>query len=379
MLVWAALWVAYLSFVNVGQAFYGFGWETLLVEAGFLSVFLGNATTKPSLLVLLLVRWLLFRLEFGAGLIKLRHDPCWRNLTCLDYHHETQPAPNPLSWFFHHLPRPLHRMEVVGNHLAQLVAPVLLFTPQPVAAFAGAYILATQAWLLLSGNYAWLNLLTATLAVTSIGDGVIRHVVAVSPPALHGAPWWFTALVVLVTAGTAVLSFWPLRNMASPNQVMNASYNPLHLVNTYGVFGRITTERLEVVIEGTDDPVPGPSSTWKEYAFKVKPGDPRRRPRQVAPYHLRLDWLMWFAALSPGYAQTWFVPLVVKLLENDTPTLRLLAGNPFADAPPTSVRALLYRYRFTSRQERRRTGAWWERELLEEYLPPVSLRPPPPG
>jgi hypothetical protein len=167
--------------------------------------------------------------------------------------------------------------------------------------------------------------------------------------------------------------------MASPNQVMNASYNPLHLVNTYGVFGRITTERLEVVIEGTDDPVPGPSSTWKEYAFKVKPGDPRRRPRQVAPYHLRLDWLMWFAALSPGYAQTWFVPLVVKLLENDTPTLRLLAGNPFADAPPTSVRALLYRYRFTSRQERRRTGAWWERELLEEYLPPVSLRPPPPG
>src|SRR5207248_8444897 len=123
MLAWFVMWVLYLSIVNVGQVFYGFGWETLLCEAGFLAIFLGPSHTVPPTLVLLAFRWLVFRVEFGAGLIKLRGDPCWRDLTCLDYHHETQPLPNPLSWYFHHLPKSVHRLEVVGNHVAQLVAP----------------------------------------------------------------------------------------------------------------------------------------------------------------------------------------------------------------------------------------------------------------
>jgi hypothetical protein len=373
MVVWAAMWALYLSFVNVGQTFYGFGWETLLTEAGFLAVFLGDARTAPPILVLLAVRWLLFRLEFGAGLIKLRHDPCWRRLTCLDHHHETQPMPNPLSRFFHQLPKPLHRVEVAANHVAQLAVPFGLFAPQPVASVAAAVILATQGWLLLSGNYAWLNLLTAALATVALSGGVLGHLVPLSPPVLHGPPWWFTAVVVAVAAATVVLSWWPVRNMASREQAMNASFNPLRLVNTYGVFGRITRQRDEVVVEATQDPDPGPSATWEEYQFKAKPGDVRRRPRQVAPYHLRLDWLMWFAALSPVYAEAWFVPLVRKLLEADPPTLRLLGSSPFGDRPPTFVRARLYRYRYTSRRERRETGAWWARELVGEYLPPVGL------
>lgn len=131
MVLWAALWVMYLSIVNVGQTWYAFGWESLLLEAGFLAVFLGNARTDPPVLVLWLMRWLLFRVEFGAGLIKMRGDSCWRDLTCLYYHHETQPMPGPLSWFFHRLPRPLHRVEVAANHVAQLVVPVLLFTRSP--------------------------------------------------------------------------------------------------------------------------------------------------------------------------------------------------------------------------------------------------------
>jgi hypothetical protein len=138
MLVWAALWALYLFFVNVGQTFYGFGWETLLVEAGFLAIFVGNAETAPPLLVVLLIRWLLFRLEFGAGLIKLRHDPCWRNLSCLDYHHETQPIPNRLSWYFHHLPKPLHRAEVAANHFVQLVASFGCSLPRPSPALPEA-------------------------------------------------------------------------------------------------------------------------------------------------------------------------------------------------------------------------------------------------
>ncbi len=377
MLVWAALWALYLSFVNVGQTFYGFGWETLLLEAGFLAIFLGNAETAPPLLVILLIRWLLFRLELGAGLIKIRHDPCWRRLRCLDYHHETQPMPNGLSRYFHHLPRPLHSVEVAANHLVQLVVPFALFAPQPVAAVAGGLVILTQCWLFASGNYAWLNLITLALAVLTLPDDVLRHVVPVTPGAVHDAAGWFAVVVVVVTVLVVVLSYRPVRNMASRRQVMNASFDPFRLVNTYGVFGRITRERYEVVIEGTDEPVVRPSTTWREYEFKGKPGDVRRRPRQVAPYHLRLDWLMWFAALSPAYAESWLFPLAVKLLENDPATLRLLARNPFPDRPPTFVRALLYRYRFTTRQEKRESGAWWVRERVAEYLPPVALAPEP--
>jgi len=376
MLTWVVMWALYLSFVNVGQTFYGFGWETLLVEAGFLAIFVGNAETAPPLLVILLIRWLLFRLEFGAGLIKLRHDPCWRNLSCLDYHHETQPIPNRLSWYFHRLPRRLHRLESAANHFVQLFAVFGLFAPQPVASIAGGLILATQGWLLLSGNYAWLNLITVALAAMSFHNGVLAWVVPVGTPTLEAPPWWFVATVTLVTMAVAVLSYRPVRNMASRHQLMNASFDPLRLVNTYGVFGRITRERYEVVIEGTDDPALGPGTRWREYELKAKPGDPRRRPRQVAPYHLRLDWLMWFAALSPTYAETWLLPLVEKLLSNDARTLRLLAANPFPDGAPTFVRALLYRYRYTTPEERRETGAWWVRELVGQYLPPVAFYRP---
>ena len=173
MAVWLVLWALYLSVLNVGQTFYSFGWESLLVEAGFLAVFLGPTSHVPPAPVIVLLRWLLFRLEFGAGLIKLRGDRCWRDLTCLHYHHETQPMPNPLSWYFHHLPSRLHKVEVVANHFAQLVAPVGLFAPQPVAALCGAVIVVTQLWLVASGNFSWLNVLTIALAAAAFDDGVL--------------------------------------------------------------------------------------------------------------------------------------------------------------------------------------------------------------
>src|SRR5438874_2972617 len=166
--VWLVLWALYLSIVNVGQTFYSFGWESLLLEAGFLAAFLGPSWIAAPAPIILLFRWLLFRLEFGAGLIKMRGDPCWRDLTCLYYHHETQPMPNPLSWYFHHLPKPLHRIEVVGSHFAQLVAPVLLFLPQPIAAVAGVVMAVTQFWIVLSGNFSWLNVTTIVLCASAI-------------------------------------------------------------------------------------------------------------------------------------------------------------------------------------------------------------------
>ncbi|HYY55309.1 MAG TPA: lipase maturation factor family protein [Candidatus Dormibacteraeota bacterium] len=372
MLVWAALWALYLSFVNVGQTFYGFGWETLLLETGFLAIFLGNATTAVPLPLVILIRWVLFRVEFGAGLIKLRGDRCWRDLTCLYYHHETQPMPNPLSWYFHHLPKPLHRAEVLGNHFAQLVVPFLLFTPQPLASLAGLVIVITQGWLVLSGNFSWLNAITIVLAFAAFDDDAFARVLPLAPPPQAPVPW-HDVLVVAATLLVIGLSYWPARNLVSRRQLMNASFDPLHLVNTYGAFGSVTRERYEVVVEGTADEAPTPRTEWREYEFVGKPGDPRRRPPQVAPFHLRLDWLMWFLPLGmPSYE--WFVPFLMKLLLNDRATLRLLRVNPFAGAPPRFVRATLYLYRFTTPRERRETRAWWTRTRIGEYVPPVSLR-----
>ena len=373
MLLWAALWAAYLSIVNVGQTFYSFGWETLLLETGFLAIFLGPAWTAPPLTLIWLLRWLLFRVEFGAGMIKIRGDRCWRDLTCLYYHHETQPMPNPLSWYFHHLPKTLHRAEVLGNHFAQLVVPFFLFFPQPIATIAGVVILITQSWLLLSGNFSWLNVLTMTLAIASLDDAALGRVLTLEPHWI-ATDSWHAWLVVGVTIVVLLLSYRPARNLLSRHQLMNTSFDPLHLVNTYGAFGSITKERYEIAIEGTDEPVLTPSTTWLEYEFKAKPGDVRRRPPQYAPYHLRLDWLMWFAAMSSPMYHPWFVPLVVKLLEADPATLRLLRTDPFAGTRPRFIRATLYLYRFTTPRERRESRAWWVRSRVDEYLRPVSLR-----
>jgi hypothetical protein len=374
VLLWLLLWLLYLSIVNVGQTWYSFGWESLLLEAGFLAIFLGNDRVAPPLLAMWLARLLLFRLEFGAGLIKLRGDSCWRDLTALYYHHETQPMPGPLSWFFHHLPKPLHRVEVLGNHFAQLIVPFGLFAPQPVASIAGAIVVITQLWLVVSGNFAWLNWLTILLGCSVIDASSAAAVLPIpKPPALAAVPPWFASLVIVFAVLTVMMTYYPVRNMISRRQRMNMSFNAYHLINTYGAFGTIGRTRREVVIEGTDEPEVTDATVWKEYEFKGKPGAVRRVPAQWAPYHLRLDWLMWFAAISPRYAYPWLRPFMLRLLQNDPATLRLLRHNPFPASPPRSVRAQLYRYRFTTAAELRRDHAWWHRTLEGSYLRPISL------
>ena len=380
MVVWLVLWALYLSIVNIGRTFYGFGWESQLCETGFLAIFLGNDATAPPFLVLLLLRWLAFRVEFGAGMIKLRGDPCWRNLTCMEYHHETQPLPNPLSWVAHRMPTAWHRLEAIGNFGAQLVLPFGLFLPQPFATVAAALMIGTQLYLVTTGNYAWLNWITILALAAGISDSVVS-VVLPGLPSLLGAgtgdglaawPLWYEGAVLGLTALVVVLSYRPARNLLSSRQAMNASFDPFHLVNTYGAFGSVTKTRYEVIVEGASA-FPAPDTEWREYAFKAKPGDPRRLSPQVAPYHLRLDWLMWFIPISPGYAGAWFERFLVRLLQADRPTLRLLRGDPFAGTAPSYVRARLFHYRFSTRDELRRTGAWWQRTPVADLVPPVRL------
>jgi hypothetical protein len=374
--VWLLLWVLYLSFVNIGQTFYAFGWESLLLECGFLAIFLGAAHVAPSAVPIWLFRWVLFRVIFGAGMIKLRGDPCWQDLTCLDYHFETQPMPNPLSWYFHWLPGWLHKGGVLFNHLVEVVLPFLYFAPQPLSALAGLTVLLFQGTLLVSGNFSWLSLLTLILAFSTFDDALLGKLLPFNPPPLappsslqNGAIWGLALLVTL-------LSVKPVLNLFSRQQVMNTSYNPYHLVNTYGAFGSITRERYEIVLEGTDETMITATTRWQEYGFKGKPGDPGRMPPQIAPYHLRLDWLMWFAAMPSPYYDPWFINLLAKVLENDAPTLALLNSNPFPQTPPRYVRALYYRYRFTTPAEHKKSGGWWQRELVGIYFPPVSRDDP---
>ena len=374
--IWVVIWVVYLSFVNVGQIFYGFGWESILLEAAVYGAFLGGIGTTPQFAVMLMFRWLCFRVMFGAGLIKLRGDSCWRDLTCLDYHYETQPMPNALSWYLHHGPSWSRKAGVLFNHFVELVVPFGYFLPQPVAAVAGGLTIIFQLLIFASGNLSWLNLLTLSLAFSCFDDRTLSWLQPVHLPALHPPDIAFRTLTTALSLLVVVLSIKPIRNLLSPRQVMNTVYNRFHFVGTYGAFGGITRHRYEIVVEGTDESVITDSTKWREYEFKGKPGDPSRLPPQIAPYHLRLDWLMWFAAMGSYQRHPWFVHLVAKLLQGDRPVMSLLKTNPFPDEPPQFVRALLYEYRFSASEAKKKAGLWWVREPKGMYFPTVSLRSP---
>ena len=376
MAVWGAMWILQVSFVNVGQTWYSFGWETLLAEAGFLTIFLGDAKTAVPTMVIWLLRWLLFRVMFGAGLIKMRGDACWRDLTCLVYHYETQPMPNPLSWFFHQSPKWIHQAGVVFNHLAELAAPWTLFFRGRIAAIGGLATLGLMGMIFASGNLAYLNFLTLILAIPAFSDqflGKFLHIAV--PQNLVVLPWHNTTTIVLAVL-VALLSIRIVINLLSPTQAMNASFEPLHLVNTYGAFGSITRPRYEVVIEGTYETKVRENTRWFEYEFGGKPGNVKKMPPQIAPYHLRLDWLMWFAAFSTPNQHPWLTHLMEKLLLGDKGVLSLMQANPFGDRPPKMVRAILYEYHFTTPEEKKRTGAWWSRTPVRLYYPQVSLDNP---
>jgi hypothetical protein len=381
----ALLWLLYLSFAHVGQIFWGYGWDILLLETGFLAIFLAPPwrpgpfprTSPPSRVVIVLLRWLTLRLMLGAGLIKLRGDPCWRDLTCLVFHYETQPNPNPLSWYFFQLPVWFHQLEVLGNHLVELVAPLFVFGPRRARLCAGVAIIAFQSLLILSGNLSFLNWLTIAVAIGCLDDGVLRPLVPAGgrarlDAAVAGARESRARRAVAWTlaAAVALLSIGPATNLVSPRQMMNASFDPFDLVNTYGAFGSVTRQRFEIVLEGTADDPTSPGAQWVEYEFRCKPGAPSRRPCWISPYHERLDWQMWFLAMPGAGTDTWFLELVAKLLAGDAAVRGLLAPGAFEAGPPRAIRARYYEYRFTRWGEP--GGDWWRRRLVAEYLPPIT-------
>jgi hypothetical protein len=440
----AALWLLYGSYERIGQLWWGFGWEIQLLETTVIAACLVHPwdprplrAPAPPPLAIVLMRWLAFRIMLGAGLIKLRGDACWTDLTCLDAHFETQPIPNPLSPWFHHLPHAVHAVGVVFNHIVEVGLPWFAFGPRWPRLVAAFGMAGFQIVLIASGNLAFLNWLTLIPALALFDDDLLVRLV---PPRLRAwlrrrmaAPvrdrkqllvgfgaalaaiglWRLVLdglgattqvvlgcvaiaaavvavrrrpslvaspgiaidghhlLVACIAALVAVKSIPVIANLASHHQAMNRSYDRLALVNTYGAFGSVGMVRNEIVIEGTRDPDPD-TARWAAYELPCKPGDVARRPCLLGPYHLRLDWLIWFAAMYDEPRDPWVLHVVWKLLDGDTTIRELLAVDPFDGAAPRFVRIR----RFVYHLEPYRSPTWWTRDHEQLWLRPLALDTP---
>ena len=381
----ALLWVFYLSLCAAGQAFLSFQWDTLLLETGFLSIFLAPLTLhpfrrKPRFVSgggSFLLRWLLFGLMLMSGVVKLTSgDSCWLDFTALHYHYETQPLPTWIGWYAHQAPAWFERVSMGFAYFAELIAPFLIFGPRRVRALGCAALVLFQILIAATGNYGFFNLLTLALCLLLVDDAQWPRRCVVDGTPGRRWPRWIVAPVAAVFVGFGALLIWSsfTRNARWPAPVMDVyeRLEPFRTVNSYGLFRVMTRTRPEIVIEGSND-----GENWRAYEFRWKPGDVQRAPRFVAPYMPRLDWQMWFAALGDYQENVWFMRLAERLLRGTPAVLALLADNPFPGAPPKYLRAQLYEYHFTSLAERRRTGAWWGRELQGAYSPAVSLRDSP--
>jgi lipase maturation factor 1 len=390
------LWLAYLSITVAGQVFLGYQWDGLLLETGLLAILivpwrlrLDRATDQPWSFTIWLVRWLVFRLMFMSGVAKLMSkDPTWRSFTALDFHYETQPLPAWTSWYIHQMPRWFHQGSIGFMFYAELLAPFLLLGTKGMRRVAFASMVLLQLLIAATGNYGFFNLLSIVLCITILDDqdwGPLIHAVcrfrsrlastlgAEIDPSPLPRPWSLARRVVVGTAGAVLIGvtaqrllerLWPGTDAPFPVPWLADRLEPLRSTNSYGLFAVMTTERREIIIEGSND-----GASWRPYHFRWKPDEPDRSPRFMTPHMPRLDWQLWFAALY-GNCRThpWFINFEEGLLSGSPEVLALLRENPFPDQPPRFVRARLYRYKFT------RFGSpnWWDREDLGLYCPPME-------
>jgi lipase maturation factor 1 len=367
-------WVLYLSVASAGQPFTLFQWDALLLEAGFLALFYGTALMSWAF------RFLLFRLMFESGLVKLLSgDPNWKNLHAMRFHFLTQPLPTPLAYYAFRLPNWVLDFFTATALGIELLVPWLLFGPRRVRQTAAALLMLLQVVILLTGNYAFFNLLTLALCLWSFDDRTFvplkrflkrwAMVPAGFAPRVMaaGQALGSAAICVLVLVGASQVVGMLFPASAGPIRRLSRLLAPYQIVNSYGLFAVMTTSRPEIVIEGSDD-----QTNWKEYSFRFKPGELHRPLPWVAPHQPRLDWQMWFAALGSFGDNEWVGGLMYRLLVGEPTVLGLLDPAPFPK-PPHYMRAQLYDYRFTTPAEREKTGAVWTRELRDTWFGPVSL------
>ena len=381
----ALLWAGYLSLCAAGQVFFNFQWDALLLEATLPAAFLAPWSLlplwrrpEPPRLARWLLWWLLFRLMFLSGVVKLTSgDPTWRNLTALTFHYETQPLPTPLAWFVHQLPAWFHRASCAGMFVVELVAPFCVFAPRAFRHRAALLIAAFMVLIALTGNYTFFNFLTFALCLLCLDDAwwacLLRRAPRAPAADQRNAPIWplrafaaftfsFTALITL----PALIRTSPLGESLAP---LENTLAPFRSFNTYGLFAVMTNPRPELIFEGSDD-----GRDWRAYEFFDKPGDLTRAPTWVAPFQPRLDWQLWFAALESPAQNRWVLTLCEHLLRGTPEVLAFFAKNPFPQKPPRFVRVVRYEYHFTDAATRARTGQWWRRTPMDFYIDPASLR-----
>jgi hypothetical protein len=379
------LWAGYLSLSVVCSDFLSYQWDALLLETGLLAIPLapfawwqrpGNVEDPPRI-ARWLIWWLLFRLMFGSGIAKLASgDPTWRDLTALAVHYETQPLPTPVAWYLSQLPLWFHRGTTAVVLALELAGPWLIFVAGRGRLVACTTIVGLQIAIALTGNYAFFNLLTIALSATLLDDRIFARVDRTRERPADSrlrsriplaVAWAFAVMTLPVSIGALATRLGiqpPGYSLISRQAALIA---PLRSVNGYGLFAVMTTTRPEIVVEGSLDGV-----TWLPYEFRYKPGDPMRGPQWIAPFQPRLDWQMWFAALSRFEEEPWFQRFGRRLLARSPPVLNLLARDPFDGRSPRYLRAVLYRYRFSDAAARRRTGAWWTREALGLFAPVLT-------
>ena len=386
ILPWAVLpvlWLTYLSLSVVCREFLSYQWDALLLETGFLAIFLAPFTryerlrhlAVPPRVVVRLMLWLLFRLMVGSGAVKLTSgDPAWHSLTALAVHFETQPIPTPIAWYAHRLPLWFLKGSTVVVFAIEIGMPFLILSPRRLRAFAFMPLVGLQVLIALTGNYAFFNLLAAGLCLFLLDDAALGNWGGIQTGrALTGrVRRGLLVAVALTTVPVSAVAFTAALGIEPPGSVLvdplRKLIAPFRSVNRYGLFAVMTTTRPEIILEGSED-----GRTWAEYEFKYKAGDLRRRPPWAAPHQPRLDWEMWFAALGRFDDEPWFQSFCARLLEADGEVLTLLARDPFQGRKPRYIRAVLYRYQFSDAEARRRGGVWWRRERLREYSPILSL------
>lgn len=367
-----ACWILYLSLIAVAQPFTGFQWDALLLEAGFLALFAGGPWLVWG------YRVLLFRLMFESGAVKLlSHDANWPNLHALRYHFLTQPLPNPFAYYMYRAPTWLLDGLTAATLAIELFAPFLLFGPRIFGKIGVGLLMALQVAIMLTGNYAFFNLLTLALCLWGLDDRTFRPLQGIL---MRRWPQWMlgsagtvlrgtanAAIALLIVLGTLQMAGMFSAGWTAPVRKPLSWIGPFELVNTYGLFAVMTTERPEIVLEGSND-----QTTWREYSFKYKPGELHRDLPMAAPHQPRLDWQMWFAALGSVQENEWVGHLMYRLMVGEPSVIGLMNRPPF-EKPPRYMRALLYDYKFTPPSERSRTGAVWSRELRGTWFGPVSL------
>ncbi|NIP37983.1 MAG: lipase maturation factor family protein [Candidatus Dadabacteria bacterium] len=387
------LWISYLSIVNIGQSFMSFQWDILLLEAGFLTILISpfkllstpKGNTSPNILLIFLFKLLLFKLMFSSGIGKiLSGEQTWRNLTALNFHYFTQPLPNHLAWYSHHLPQWFHKCSVAIMLFIEIIIPFFFFAPRRLRYIAGFLTVGLQIIIMATGNYTFFNLLSIALCLFLFDDTFFKQTGKNSNLIFkcdeNQAGRKFTnikldslSLLVLIIVSLTIIQFsrryLGVRNI--PQFVNNAVRytSPFHIVNNYGLFTVMTTSRNEIIIEGSNDRV-----NWKAYEFKYKPGKLKGGLHFVAPHQPRLDWQMWFAAFGDYRRNHWFVNLMYRIGEGSPQVLGLLKHNPFPDSPPKYLRAQVYDFKFTNWDERESSGDYWKRTYLGYYMPVLSNR-----